>query len=67
MIVQRKLEVLWEDVEIPTPAPEHVLEWLTTLPDAVGTEYRICDLVSTAIMRERNNPTRYVGWKQDSE
>lgn len=79
MIIQRKIMLdddlcseyagmeMWEDIEVPSLYPTHnVLKWLATLPDSVGTEYRITHgFVSTAVMGERNNIC-YVDWKQDS-
>ena len=71
MIVQRKVDIdgeqgyigeYWEDIKIPVPTPDRILKWLATLPDAVGTEYRISDLVSTAIMSKRSDIC-YVDWK----
>lgn len=74
MIVQRKVDIggysgiqgdYWEDVETSTPKSVHLLDWLATLSDPVGTEYRIIDgeKVLTAVMGERNYPARYTYWK----
>lgn len=73
MIIQRKIEmdvpsglhIYWEDIATEE-VPDHVLDFLKSLNDYVGTEYRIIhgEEYSTAIVTQPPLPKKEVEWSK---